>query len=143
MTRGIELAWDSKAGMVQIRLPSGTRLNISRENPAFLWNFMDALTQLNERDPKYLLTPMTEKQFRAIFTRWKANGNRQLEIALEAMEPRARDRLTNEQIETMRLAKMAEGYCVIKPTKDFKKPPKDLDLSQLEITEPLNLEGLL
>lgn len=134
-----QLFWDSASGSVQVRLPSGTRLNISRETPSFLWNFLDALTQVHTQDPKYLLTPMTEKQFRAIFARWKSNGNKALQAVLDAMEPATRQRLTDEQIETLRQQKLAEGYVVIRGKVS---PPKDLSLDDL-IAEPLNLDGLI
>lgn len=135
-TKAFEMSWDSSAGAVQVRLPSGTRLNIGKEYPTFLWNFLDALTQLHERDEKYLLTPMTEKHFRYIFARWRANGNKALKDALEAMEPKERARLSEEQIEAMRQKFLSEGHVVIRP---LQSPPKNLTLDDLL---PIDLEGL-
>lgn len=138
MTKAFDLSWDGPSGCVQVRLPSGTRLNLSREYPSFLWNFLDALTQLHERDPKYLQVPMTEKKFRYIFSRWKANGNKALNEALEAMEPKERARLTEEQIAKMQAEFLAAGHVIIKP---LSPPPPNLELSDL-LPANLDLSGL-
>lgn len=138
MTPAFTLSWDAPSGCVQVRLPSGTRLNLSKEYPSFLWNFLDALTQLHERDPEYLQVPMTEKKFRSIFSRWKTNGNKAMQEALEAMEPKERNRLTETEIEQMREKFLAEGHVVIRP---LQSPPKNLDLKDL-IPATLNLDDL-
>lgn len=136
--QAFQLTWDGPSGNIQVRLPSGTRLNLTREHPSFAWNFLDALTQLHSRDPEYLQTPMTEKKFRYIFSRWKSNGNKALEQALKEMEPEKRHRLSDETIEQMRLKFLADGHVVIKP---LSSPPKDLNLDDLgPIT--LNLDAL-
>lgn len=137
-TPAFHLSWDGPSGSIQVRLPSGTRLNLSREHPSFAWNFLDALSQLHSRDPEYLSVPMTEKKFRYIFSRWKANGNKALEKALAEMEPEKRHRLSEEQIAKMRDQFLADGHVVIRP---LQSPPKDLNLDDLgPIT--LNLDAL-
>lgn len=123
------LTWDHIRGHVQIQLKSGTRISLGRDQRAFLWPFLDALHQLNQRDPEYLAGGMTEAQFRRIFARWKANANKLVDEWVAECEQTAK-RLSQEQIDTMREEYLASGHVVIKPTT---KAPQDLDLSDLLI----------
>ncbi len=142
MTQAFQLSWEPSSGSVQIRLPSGTRLNIGKDKGPFLWAFLDSLQQLHARAPDYLSAPMTEKHFRQVYNKWKMNGNKALEEALASMPEEKRQRLTQTQVEALRDEYFAQGHVAIAPLPKPKAPPPNLKLKDLLDDKALDLDGL-
>lgn len=126
----IKLHWSPTQGAIVVVLPSGTTIHLGRGDALFVHPFLDALHQLETQDPEWLKRPITEKQFRGFYARWRADGNKALEAALDEMEDAKRDRLSQTQIDAMRDEYLAKGGVVIKPKQ---KVPGGISLDDLII----------
>lgn len=130
MSSDIKLHWSTTQGCIVVELPSGTSLHLSRQDALFVHPFLDALHLIQSHDPAWLLRPITEKQFRGFYARWRADGNKALEAALDEMDPTKRDRLSQTQIDTLRDKYLQDGKVVVKP---LQRTPKGINLDDLII----------
>lgn len=128
MTRPFKLLWDHTSGNVEILLPSRSRLQFPRESTSFLWAFCNALTILAKRDPEFPKMIISSKEFRKIYARWRQDGNKALADHLAQWPEWKRNRLTDEQLETMRQGFLSAGNVVIKKPE---KPPGNLKLADV------------